>query len=163
MKKLRAFTLMELLIGMIVSSIVIGFGYGTFFLIYKQYSSFKTVKIELVDVAQLNSILNHDFAIAEMIAFNENKLIIDRKNNLPLVYNFNDSIILRTDNELVDTFKIVSENIVTNFVFKEQNAVVTGFAFEAKVLNETEQLTFEKHYSSETLMNYEVRYKNQNY
>jgi len=153
---------MELLIGMIVRSIVIGFGYGAFALIYKQYASYKIVKIEIVEVAQLNSILSHDFEIAEMISYNESKLIIDRENNLPLVYNFNDSIILRTDNELIDTFKITPVNIVTNFIFKEQNAVVCNFSFEGKLLEETEQLTFEKRYSAETLMNYEVRYKTQN-
>jgi len=161
MKKIRAFTLMELLVGMIISSLVIAFGYGTYSLIYKQYLSYKTVKMEIVNIAQLNSVLNHDFATAEMISFNEHKLNIDRKNSFPLVYNFNDSIILRIDNELTDTFKIVPGNIVTNFVFKEQNTAITNFSFEAKVLNEIEYFTFTKNYSAEILMNYEVRIKNQ--
>lgn len=158
---MRAFTLMELLIGMIISSIVISFGYGAYSLIYKQFLSYKKVKKEIVDVMQLNSILHTDLAKAELISFNENKLTIDRKDDLPLLYDFNDSIILRKDIDVIDTFKIAASTVTIAFSFPEQKAVVNSFSFDAGVLGETEHFSFEKKYSAETLMNYENKFKNQ--
>lgn len=158
-RKLPAFTLMELLVGMIISSIVIGFGYGTYALVYKQYLSYKTVKKEIVEAMQLNSILNSDFAAAENILFNENKLTIDKKDNIYLQYDFNDSIVLRKENEITDTFKIVPVAITASFIFPEQKAVVSTFSFQAKLLDETEGFVFTKNYSAETLMNYEMKLK----
>lgn len=160
MKKLQAFTLMELLVGMIISSIVIGFGYGVYSLMYKQYSSYKIVKREVVGAMQLNSVINNDFSNAEIISFSDNKLTINRHNKLPLQYDFSDSLILRKDNEITDTFKIVPGAIVANYIFPDQKAIVKIFSFDTQVLKEAEHYTFNKDYSAETLMNYEVQNKN---
>lgn len=159
MKKVRAFTLMELLVGMIVSTIVIGFGYGVYSLIYKQYSSYRTIKKEVVDAMQLNSTLNTDFAGAELISFTDNKLTIDRKNNLSLYYNFTDSYILRKENEITDTFKIIPASVTAGFIFADAKAVVSDLSFDSKVLGEPAHFVFTKQYSAEILMNYEIQYK----
>jgi prepilin-type N-terminal cleavage/methylation domain-containing protein len=158
-KKLPAFTLMELLIGMIISSIVISFGYGAYSLVYKQYLSYKKIKNEIVEVTQLNTILYTDLVKAELVSFNENELAIDRKNNSPLLYDFNNSIVLRKDVGVIDTFKIEPAIITASFVFADQKALVNAFSFEAKVWGETEHFVFEKKYSAETLMNYENKFK----
>ena len=159
MQKLRAFTLMELLVGMIVSSIVISFGYATYSLIYKQYRSYRIIKNELADVSQLSFILNNDMANAEMVSLKENLLSIDRKDKLPLLYDFNDSIVLRKENDICDTFKIAPSAVTAGFIFPDQKAIVKYFSFEAKVLGEIEHFVFSKNYSAEILMNYEVQFK----
>lgn len=161
MKKLRAFTLIELLIGMIISSIVIGFGYAAYSLIYKQYLGYKNVKERLVETAQLNQILSNDLLNAENISFDENTLSLLKKNPNILQYQFLDTLILRKENEVTDTFRISPVNIQTTFLLRDNKTFLKQFSFDADALGEKEHFTFTKNYSAETLMNYEPLVKNQ--
>jgi prepilin-type N-terminal cleavage/methylation domain-containing protein len=161
MKKLPAFTLIELLIGMIISSIVIGFGYAAYSLIYKQYLAYKHVKEKVVEITLLNHVLSTDMLNAEIISFNENTLSLVGTNQNSLQYLFQDTLIVRTENELTDTFNISALNVKTDFLFPDQAIFVKQFSFDADALGEKEHFTFTKNYSSETLMNYEPQVKNQ--
>jgi prepilin-type N-terminal cleavage/methylation domain-containing protein len=161
MKKLSAFTLIELLIGMIISSIVIGFGYAAYSLIYKQYLSYKQVKEKVVEITLFKQVLSTDMQQAAIISFSENTLSLLNKNKNPLEYHFYDDFIVRKEKELSDTFKISASNVKTNFLFQDQLIFVNEFSFDANVLDEKEHFTFAKNYSSETLMNYEPLTKNQ--
>lgn len=160
---LPAFTLAELLIGMIVSGIVIGSCYTAYSLIYKQYESYRKIKNATVAAMQFNSMVNNDFIDAELITYKENTLVIKKVNNL-LQYEFNDLFILRKENEVTDTFQLSPLNIETKpITFNELNqaerttTVISSFSFDAQILQETEHFTFSKNYSAETLMNYEIQ------
>lgn len=156
MKKLPAFTLMELLIGMIISSIVIGFGYATYALIYKQYLNYKSVKEQLVETVQLHAALSTDLRYSELISFRDDKLTFYPKNAPELTYRFYDDWITRTDRELTDTFHIAVTDIRKQFIFPDNELFVKQFSFEATTLKEKEYFNFVKNYSSETLMNYKA-------
>lgn len=156
MQKIRAFTLLELLIGMIISSIVIGFCYLSYSIIYKQYMSYKILKMEIVETIQFNSILNTDFIKAETVLFHENKLSFNSTYKLPLQYDFNDKYILRKDGETIDTFRLATTNVLPKYLLEPEqltNIIVSGFSFEANVLGELEHFQFTKNYSAETMIN----------
>lgn len=156
MQKVRAFTLLELLIGMIISSIVIGFCYMSYSIIYNQYMSYKILKLEIVETIQFNSILNADFISAETILFNENILILNSTNRSQLQYDFKDSHILRKDGEVTDTFKLIATNILPQYLIESERSIptiVNNFSFDAKVLGEVEHFNFSKNYSAETMIN----------
>jgi prepilin-type N-terminal cleavage/methylation domain-containing protein len=161
MKKLRAFTLLELLIGMIISSIVIGFGYAAYSLIYKQYLVYKQVKEKIVEITQLDHVLSTDMRNAEIISFNEHTLSLFGQNQHTLEYDFQDSLIVRKENELSDTFKIPAVNIQAGFLLPGNTAFVKQFSFDAAALDEQERFRYTKNYCAETLMNYEPLVKNQ--
>lgn len=156
MQKIRAFTLLELLIGMIISSIVIGFCYMSYSIIYKQYMSYKILKLEIVETIQFNSILNADFISAETILFDENILILNSTNRSQLQYDFNDNNILRKDGEVTDTFKLFPTNILPQYLIESEqsiSSIVNDFSFDSNVLGEPEHFHFTKNYSAETMIN----------
>jgi prepilin-type N-terminal cleavage/methylation domain-containing protein len=161
MKKIPAFTLMELLIGMIISSIVIGFGYATYSLIYKQYLGYKDVKEKIVELTQLDHVLRTDLITAEIISFNDNKLFLSGKDFKIVQYHFQDSLIVRTANEVKDTFQVSPVHIKAGFLLPDKMMFLTQFSFDAEALDEKEHFAFTKDYSSETLMTYEPFVKNQ--
>jgi len=156
MKKLKAFTLMELLIGMIISSIVIAFSYGAYTMIYKQYLNFKQTKMKLMDVSQFNSVMQNDFIRANAIHFKENNLLLtNEKNVITLQYKFLDTYISRTDQEVIDTFHLNTENIKSNFIHSSgaiTTDIINELSFESLVFGEKEYFTFVKTYSAETLL-----------
>ena len=162
MQKIRAFTLMELLIGMIISSIVISFGYGSYTVIYKQFLSFKEIKKDIVEKMQLNTVINSDFMNAELVNYHDKKLTFTRIQSNPLEYEFEDSLIVRKDQDVKDTFKLTSENIISKPILMNETgdtAVINTFSFDANVLGEKEHFEFTKIYSAQTLMNYELLLK----
>ena len=159
MRKLKAFTLTELLVGMIISAIVIAFGYEAYAMIYKQYLSFKGVKKELVNTVQLNSTMNTDFINATVVHFHDNKLMLDYEARKSIQYEFEDSLVLRTDGEVTDTFKLAAFNIVAQpaiYNSEEQATIINGIFYDAKILGETEHFSLTKDYSAETLMDLQI-------
>ncbi len=162
MKKLRAFTLMELLVGMIISSIVISFGYAAYTLIYKQFISYRHTKEKVMELAQFDQVLSNDLLRAEVVYFHENALQFFQKNAIrTLQYNFYDDLILRKENELTDTFKISQAQLKMHFLLPDKQLFLDQLSFDTDVFGEKEHFTFDKTYSSETLMNNESVLKNQ--
>ncbi len=160
MQKFKAFTLIELLIGMIISSIVITFCYMSYTMISKQYMNYKLIKEELVDALQFNSILNNDIEKANSIHFNENKLIIVTEFNEILEYNFVERYILRNSDAVVDTFNLMPVNVAPNFVLNDgdaENKLLVSFSFDAEVLGELEHFEFHKTYDAVTMVNADFR------
>lgn len=157
--KLPAFTLVELLIGMIVSTIVIGACYVSYSFIYEQYESYRSIKNKTVEAMQLNSIVSVDFMDSELITYKENVLTLKNNNGL-LQYEFVDTLIFRRTNEVIDTFRLSPIDIQAKSIIKNQEketAVINSLSFDAQVLGETEHFSFTKEYSAETLMSYEIQ------
>lgn len=154
MKKVKAFTLMELLIGMIISTIVIGFCYMSYSLIYKQFMTYKAIKIELVEAMELNSVLNNDMGNSELILFDNNELTLVNEGKDALKYTFNETAVLRTAAAVVDTFKLKPINIVAHYLANENNLsnVVLSFSFDTDVLGEQEHFQFSKLYDAEMIV-----------
>jgi len=150
---------MELLVGMVIGSIVIALGYSTYAIIYKQYSSYKTIKTKVVETMQLNTLMGRDFINSDIVTYGNNKLILNKPNSV-LEYHFNDSFVTRKQHQLTDTFKLGAINILPkliNGIEGDYPGLLTNFTFDVIVLGDTEHFTFAKNYSAETLMNYEIQ------
>ena len=155
MKRISAFTLLELLIGMILSSIVIGFCYTSYSIIHKQYLNYNTIKRQNTAAIQLNSILNTDFINAEYIMYDTDKLIFNSENKVHLHYEFKENYILRVDNGLTDTFMFAPLNIITGYLKESTKlslAMADEFSFGAIIHGELEHFHFIKEYSAETMI-----------
>lgn len=157
MQKLKAFTLMELLIGMIVSAIVISFCYLSYGMIYKQFINYKTIKQELVETMQFHSVLSRDFADAQKVLFKENELTL--VNNKNVNYNFETEFVLRKTGEAVDTFFLKPVNIFADHLVTESDLSkpVVQFSFDALVFGEQEHFLFSKRYDAEMMVNNEIQ------
>lgn len=164
MQKIKAFTLMELLIGMIVGCIIIALGYSTYTIMFNQYSSYKTIKNKVVEIMQLNNVINTDVIAADFITYSDNKLTLNKSDTL-LEYYFNDSYIIRTNNIFADTFQLKTINVLVTSVDStglNVTDMLTNFNFDMLVLGDTEHFTFTKNYSAETLMNHELQSPKEN-
>lgn len=160
MKKLKAFTLIELLVGMMVSSIVIGFGYEAYLMIYKQFLSFKSIKIEIIHITQFQTVFSNDMYNSEKVSLNDHKLTMTKEDKI-LQYEFEDKFILRRNKELCDTFNIAVSSLESEFVngVSGSQNLVSSILFKAPILNEEEEFVFSKTYSAKTLMEVENLHK----
>lgn len=153
--KLRAFTLFELLVGMIISAVVIAGCYTGYSIAYKRYLSYCTIKREITGVVQLNAILNREFFNAVSVNYEENALIFDSPGAAPLRYEFDEYFILRQEGEITDTFNCSGSNFVPEYLETEHlsTPLLTGFSFDLTLYGEILHLSFEKQYTSEMIMN----------
>jgi hypothetical protein len=104
----------------------------------------------------------NDFENSEEITFSENTISIVRKNNQPLRYAFNDTYILRTANEITDTFKISTSNIQEKYIFKNeqiQSTLINEISFDAQLSGGVQHFLFAKNYCAVTLLNKEVKFQ----
>ena len=154
MKGIKAFTLMELLIGMIISSILIAFSYSAYSIIYNQYLTYRNIKKEVSQTMEFNAVFNTDFQNSEFVTFDGNNLTLVRSNSSSLEYIFQEKFIIRKDNEVKDTFQLNNTDIIVKYpVYKEQSLqIVNEFSFNSIVNGLPEIFHFLKKYSAQTLM-----------
>jgi prepilin-type N-terminal cleavage/methylation domain-containing protein len=152
MKKIKAFTLMELIIGMIIGSIVVGFCYTGYRMILKQYLDFKKTKTEIGETMQFNTALRNDFVNAQTISYNENHLVM-LNDSSKIEYEFAETFILRDVKDVSDTFHLKPKEIQPVFLSEiNENLIIQGFSFNAEILGEKEIFQYQKNYSADFLM-----------
>ena len=111
--KVKAFTIMEITVAMLISAIVIGLAYTCFNIIYQQYHAFHERQSELMKIDQLNKVLQEDFDRAETILQNDDDIIIKNKDS-QLSYRIQPEYILRISNT-TDTFKVNTQEVTRYF------------------------------------------------
>ena len=102
--KLKAFSLLEIMIGIILSGFVVSAIYSGYVFTYQQFYKFSSIKTEIRNYFELSEVLNREFENAKKVikkSSNEIQIeLIDKTIN----YSFNDIYILRTVVEQTDTF-----------------------------------------------------------
>lgn len=105
--KIQAFTLGEIIIVLILTSIVVGMAFSVLFLVQKQMSGIQTNYKHQMEIRKLETILNLDFN-------RYNKITIDEVQGQILFKSEKDSVKYQMSSSLVikelDTFKIQIEN-----------------------------------------------------
>jgi prepilin-type N-terminal cleavage/methylation domain-containing protein len=118
-KQFRAFTLLELLVGMIVSGIVLTATFSAYRIITKQYENYRDKSESNSEVSFFASQLEFDFANSENIKFISENEIELRSEKRIMDYRFSEKRILRNDFLRVDTF-IVSVSGIETFLKSEK-------------------------------------------
>lgn len=154
MKKLKAFTLVELLVTMLISSIVIGICYTSYQIVSKQFNDYKALNEKTVEVMLLNELIEKDFLQADSV-MKDNMNVVCFNNNNQITYNFNNNRILRKQTEVQDTFFIQSENVQLKFddkIAENYQSLIDELSFEAKVIGEQEHFIYRKTYAADVLI-----------
>jgi prepilin-type N-terminal cleavage/methylation domain-containing protein len=155
MKKIKAFTLIELLIGMIISALVISFAYTAYILMHRQFLKYKDNRKQITDTMTLNTILNNDFSGSQWVYYQEESLVFSTPGNT-LEYIFGDSMMVRIAGEVSDTFHLSPQNVLINHIAEPNDnsslRLVNELSFTANVLGETEPFHFTKNYSAEAVI-----------
>lgn len=131
MKRISAFTLMEVIIVMIISMIVVSLTYKTLDIVSMQYRQFSKSRKHIYELSLLETLLTKDFANSEYLKrMNDGVMCKYRDKNV--VYTFNDGFIVRSEGTITDTFNIMPREIKYYFSDKEvknTNSYIDKVAF----------------------------------
>ncbi len=108
---LKAFTILELVIGMVVSSLVISMVYSIYDNISRQMIQYKNQQDELMEYNQFQSIFHKDIKWSNEIVTMDSEKIALRGTSDTIVYNFLDNAIIRKATASLDTFGIRVINV----------------------------------------------------
>ncbi|RKR84466.1 prepilin-type N-terminal cleavage/methylation domain-containing protein [Mucilaginibacter gracilis] len=159
----KAFTLLEMTIAMLVAAVVIGITYTSYQIISRSYLDFKLRNERMVTLASLDQLLRRDFDQAEIISGSNKHIRIDKENKPAVEYEFADRYIIRKA-IIIDTFKVTNDSC--RMFFEKQQIIndettetantednrIDELLFNVSYNNETIPYHYNKDYSSENLI-----------
>jgi prepilin-type N-terminal cleavage/methylation domain-containing protein len=113
MKRIAAFTLLEMMIGMLISGLVVAAAFSAFRIVASQHKRYKMRHADLSQVANFRQALAHDFFRADSLLTGEaNTIRIFGKQVVE--YHFSEKFVLRDDGQVRDTFFVSSTSMRIN-------------------------------------------------
>ena len=114
--KLKAFSLLEVLIALVISGLVISMAYSGFLFAHTQFNKFKGITTELRDYFTLSEVLNREFENANKVVKKSNYEIEIQQIDNTIKYTFENDYIVRTVTNRTDTFWFQTSNIEMNVI-----------------------------------------------
>lgn len=156
MKRLKAFTILELLISMLLSGIVISL-ILMFYLQFRKY--FMTLEHNTGSdqtIALLSNVLKRDFDKATVIIPVDKEIVQCVTSQQLIRYNFEDDrYILRLEDDRTDTFMVRWTSLEWKN-YSDRTNLIREFSFEIKIDNNLYfPVNEEKSYPAQVLFNYE--------
>jgi Tfp pilus assembly protein PilE len=134
-KNIRAFTILEVTITMLIAGLLIALAYTSYLIVIKSYHAFKDKNEHMVMLTGLDHVLARDFDRAEFISKNDSGIILKDKTRR-ITYTFTPDFVARTSNK-TDTFKVQAREIYTAF----ENIPVTAIQ-PTEEQNRVDELSF---------------------
>lgn len=107
MKRIRAFTMLEALISLILTGIIIALSYSLFTLVNKQMALFEKENTAVIEYNLFNSTLANDINNSNDFEYQDSNLILENYAKPKVTYRFDNSVITRViENHKLDSFKI---------------------------------------------------------
>ncbi|HAL80964.1 MAG TPA: hypothetical protein DCO83_01020 [Mucilaginibacter sp.] len=157
-QKVKAFTIMEVTITMLITGLIIGITYTSYSIVIKSYHSFTIKNDNMAVLVGLDHVLKRDFDRADSILKDSAGITI-KKNDVSIKYIFMPDFIVR-NSVRNDTFKVQTQDVITTFenitniemqATAEQNRI-DGLDFTLMFQNEKIPCHYRKLYSSENLI-----------
>jgi prepilin-type N-terminal cleavage/methylation domain-containing protein len=111
--KVKAFTILEVSISMLIAAIVIGIAYSAYNILSHSYLEYNKKKQETGVVLQLNQLLKKDFIKSDLI-LDDQGIVVFRNNGDIIRYEFTPDYVIRTS-QIIDTFKVKSQQLNLSF------------------------------------------------
>ncbi|WP_299883429.1 hypothetical protein [uncultured Lacinutrix sp.] len=147
--KLQAYTLIEALITIVLSSIIVVVSYTLVSTISKQLHILKQENEEELEYNLMNSALLNDFNTAENATFENTFLELHYYNNNIIKYNFKNDNIIRTTKVKTDTFKIKT----ISYSFEETKSNSSVLKLKLKLFNVSLDANYYANISLSNLIN----------
>src|ERR1700709_1903430 len=103
-KRIKAFTILEVTITMLVAALVMGITYSAYAIIIKSYGAFNKKNQDMAVVVRLDEWLKKDFSRAEIILKDTAGIALNSPDR-HIKYRFDPDVIIRTEIRS-DTFKV---------------------------------------------------------
>ena len=134
-QKVKAFTILEVTITMLITALLIGITYTSYSIIVKSYHSFTAKNEELAVLATLDHLLKRDFEQAEAVFKNQDGIVL-LSDSKTLKYEFKPDYIIRSGIR-IDTFKMQTQDVNSMFENVPLNEVQ-----ETEEQNRVDELSF---------------------
>lgn len=133
-KQLKAFTITEALLSMLILGIIISLSYLMFNVFNRQMRLFEKENTELLQYNLLNKAIKYDINVAHKFKIENNTIQLNKYDDSRVTYRFEKTLILRQKNESIDSFKLT----VKNYKVMELNTPLKTkrLDLELNVLNE---------------------------
>lgn len=142
--KLKAFSLLEVLVAILISGIVISTAYSVYIYTHQQLIRYQSIKNGIRDYFELTTTLNRDFENAEKILKKDNYEIEMMIQSNRFNYQIHTDYILRISDIQTDTFFFTTDDVVINHFDGTNHSMVTSMQL---TIND-EQLSFYKEYGA---------------
>jgi prepilin-type N-terminal cleavage/methylation domain-containing protein len=147
MSKLKAYTLMEVMVALIIGSVVISLAVMAFLTIKKEVDNEYVIQNEAQKVLRIRTLMENDFFACDHIQYKNKQLRFYKDNNMKKRYRFHDEFVVRSTHSHSDTFLIVVNDIQCKYLFK-QSKLVSSFSFTIfPIKHHSRNLHFIKQYS----------------
>jgi prepilin-type N-terminal cleavage/methylation domain-containing protein len=157
-QKVQAFTLMEVTVAMLISSLVIGITYAVYTIVVGSYSAYQLKSTRLAVLIRLDELLKKDFSQADLILEDQNSWVF-KSAGQRVTYQLAPGYLVRISS-ITDTFKVSLQNRTASF---ETQPVTETAATEEEqrmdelqlnLVAENENITYHYHkqYSAVNLM-----------
>ncbi|HEY0067686.1 MAG TPA: prepilin-type N-terminal cleavage/methylation domain-containing protein [Flavisolibacter sp.] len=151
---IKAFTIIELVIALLLSSVVIGVTYTAFALWKKQFTGYHNRSAETGGYVVLCKALQSDADRALYIEDSAGVLLFRRPGFPDVRYELSGSRLLRTEGESIDSFFVQVEGLEAGKLKKEL-PLVRSIGLKAVVENKPVYSLFIKQYAAKDLLNAE--------
>lgn len=157
MNKLKAYTIVEMIVTMLITSVTISIAYSSFRIINGQFGQYKTRSHRNYELVLLDKFMMKDFTNALRIIKNADGYSCQYQDKI-INYEFEDSFILRKSN-LTDTFKL--KIVEPKFYFMNEEEFVPGslidkVEFTGIIEDESLPFLYKKEYGADILLEKET-------
>ncbi len=152
----RAFTLIELVVVMVITSIITTAAYFTYRSAYARLIFFEHKSQQNVDLSSINTLLNKDFFDCVSISPVSSRRIVFNSLLNPVEYIFEEDVIYRKKALAVDTFNVITEAIET-IPLTDNALFADGLIIKLKSQGREYTLAFQKQYDPIFLLNLDTK------
>jgi len=151
-KRLKAFTLLEMTIAMLLSALLIALTYASYTIILRSHHDFTAKNDELTEIVTLDHLLKRDFEQAGSIVKDQDSLVFTKPLQV-VSYQFTPFCVVRRSAR-TDTFKVATLGV--RMLFESQPVNEAGKTDELRfiLLYRQQEIPYHYHkvYSSENLI-----------
>ena len=154
---LKAFTIIELMVVSVLSTVCVAAGFTAFQIIEREFWVYNENASMSIEVSALNSLLQRDCMQSEFVTYEES-MIVFQKPKYDLVYQFGEAKIIRQvliEGVLADTFNLSPIKVYASYQnVPTDNGVVDKIKLETIAANgEIFKFLINKQYSAQQLIN----------
>ncbi len=155
MKRIKAYTILEVLVAMVISTLVISGSFLAYDMTYKQFKHYQEVSYSTNEAVTFHSVLGKDMAGSTVVRVTDKGLECIPKGE-KVSYEFKSDYVLRKVALVTDTFHVNQEDLLLTFRNVEQKvtgALVDKVTFRINLRGEKQDAVLCKHYGADGQMN----------
>ncbi|WP_353780192.1 prepilin-type N-terminal cleavage/methylation domain-containing protein [Winogradskyella sp. 3972H.M.0a.05] len=138
--KIKAFTILEVLISLVVMGIIIGLTYTLFNIMEKQLITYRNDNDVILQYNLLNTTLQRDIYYANYYEKEESTLVLFNYSEEKISYSFLNDKVLRAKQSIVDTFRV--HVISHKFEIFNEKQNISKLDMKIKLLNEDVEINY---------------------